>query len=77
FGYFGNRLFLDTGQRVVFRIRFDLFSHLQRLSLAFHRSNRAGEIMTRLTGDVKELQDFVAAIGIDVLPNALTIVGMA
>lgn len=77
FGYFGNRLFLDTGQRVVFHIRFDLFSHLQRLSLAFHRSNRAGEIMTRLTGDVKELQDFVAAIGIDVLPNALTIVGMA
>lgn len=77
FGYFGNRLFLDTGQRVVFQIRFDLFSHLQRLSLAFHRSNRAGEIMTRLTGDVKELQDFVAAIGIDVLPNALTIVGMA
>ncbi|HVI04484.1 MAG TPA: ABC transporter ATP-binding protein, partial [Sphingomicrobium sp.] len=31
----------------------------------------------RLTGDVKELQDFVAAIGIDVLPNVLTIVGMA
>lgn len=77
FGYFGNRLFLDTGQRVVFKIRSDLFAHLQRLSLAFHRSNRAGEVMTRLTGDVKELQDFVAAIGIDVLPNVLTIVGMA
>ena len=34
-GYFGNRLFLDTGQRVVFRIRFDLLQGvvaLQELS---------------------------------------------
>ena len=76
-GYFGNRVFLDTGQRVVFRIRFDLFSHLQRLSLPFHRQNRGGEVMTRLTGDVNQLQDFVAAIGIDILPNALTVMGMA
>ena len=76
-GYFGNRVFLDTGQRVVFRIRFDLFSHLQRLSLPFHRKNRGGEVMTRLTGDVNQLQDFVAAIGIDILPNALTVMGMA
>jgi ATP-binding cassette subfamily B protein/subfamily B ATP-binding cassette protein MsbA len=75
--YLGNRLFLDTGQRVVFAIRFDLFAHLQRLSLEFHRRHRGGEIMSRLNDDVKQLQDFVAAVGIDILPHVLTILGMA
>ncbi|WP_298284979.1 ABC transporter ATP-binding protein [Acidocella sp.] len=75
--FLGNRLFLDAGQRIVFAIRFDLFAHLQRLSLAFHRRQRAGELMTRLNGDVRQLQDFITAIGVDLFPHALTIVGMA
>lgn len=74
--YFGNRLLLNAGQHVVAAIRFDLFAHLQRLSLAFHRRNHGGELMERLGGDVRQVQDFIAAIGIDLLPHALTIVGM-
>lgn len=75
--YVGNRLFLRTGQRVVFAIATDMFAHLQRLSLEFHRRNRGGELMSRLTADVRQLQDFVASIGIDLLPHALTIAGLA
>ena len=75
--YLGNRLFLDAGQRVVFAVRFDLFAHLQRLSLGFHRRQRSGELIARLNGDVKQLQDFIAAIGIDLVPHTLTIAGMA
>jgi len=74
--YLGNRLLLDAGQRVVFLIRFDLFSHLQRMSLAYHRRNRAGELMARLGGDVRQLQEFIAAIGIDFVPHAMTIIGI-
>jgi ATP-binding cassette subfamily B protein len=75
--YFGNRLLLNAGQRIVAAIRFDLFAHLQRLSLDFHRRNHGGELMERLGGDVRQIQDFIAAIGIDLLPHAMTIVGMA
>ncbi|HQT89503.1 MAG TPA: ABC transporter ATP-binding protein [Acidiphilium sp.] len=75
--FIGNRLFLDVGQRVVFKVRSDLFAHVQRLSLDFHRRQRGGELMARLSGDVRQLQDFIAAIGIDLLPHALTILGMA
>jgi ATP-binding cassette subfamily B protein len=75
--YLGNRLLLNAGQRVVSAIRFDLFAHLQRLSLEFHRRICGGEVMERLGGDVRQVQDFIAAIGIDLLPHALTIVGMA
>jgi ATP-binding cassette subfamily B protein len=75
--YFGNRLLLNAGQRIVAAIRFDLFAHLQRLSLDFHRRNHGGELMERLGGDVRQIQDFIAAIGIDLLPHAMTIIGMA
>jgi ATP-binding cassette subfamily B protein/subfamily B ATP-binding cassette protein MsbA len=75
--YLGNRLLLDAGQRVVFLIRFDLFAHLQRMSLEYHRRNRGGELMARLGGDVRQLQEFIAAIGIDFLPHAVTIIGIA
>ena len=74
--YFGNRLLLDAGQRVVFLVRFDLFAHLQRMSLEYHRRNRGGELMTRLSGDVRQLQEFIAAVGIDFLPHAITVIGI-
>lgn len=75
--YLGNRVFLNAGQRIVFAVRSDLFAHLQRLSLAFHRRHQGGEIMSRLSGDVTQLQSFVSTFGIDLLPHALTIAGIA
>ncbi|MDA8052369.1 MAG: ABC transporter ATP-binding protein [Rhodospirillales bacterium] len=75
--YLGNRLLLDAGQRVVFAVSADLFAHLQRLSLEFHRRHRGGELMVRLNGDVRQLQDLVASVGIDLLPHTLTILGLA
>lgn len=75
--YLGNRIILDAGQRVVLAIRQDLFSHLQRLSLDFHRRHMSGEIMSRLSADTREMQDFISALGIDILPHVLTIIGIA
>lgn len=75
--YFGNRIILDAGQRVVLAVREALFAHLQRLSLDFHRRHMSGEVMSRLSADTREVQDFISAVGIDILPHALTIIGMA
>ncbi len=74
--YFGNRAFLDAGQRVVFALRRELFGHLLRLPPSFHRGRRAGELMSRLSGDVNRLQDFLAAVGTGIIPHFLTIAGM-
>ncbi len=75
--YAGSRTLLDAGQRIMFAIRFDLFAHLQRLSLAFHRRRRGGELTLRLSEDAKQLQDFISSIGVDLLPHAVTVLGMA
>ena len=76
-GYWGNRLMLRTGQRAVFDVRRDLFAHLQRLSLSFHRRQRSGSLMARLGGDIQTLQDFVVSAGTGVFAHLLTMLGMA
>jgi ATP-binding cassette, subfamily B, bacterial len=75
-GYSGNRRLLAAGQRAIFAIRRDLFSHLQRLSLTFHRRQRIGDLMARLGGDIQSLQDFVVSTGTSIFTHALTVVGM-
>jgi ATP-binding cassette subfamily B protein len=44
--------------RVLFAIRESVFAHLQRLSPAFYARNRGGDILSRLDGDVAEIQRF-------------------
>ncbi len=75
--YVGNRLFLDAGQRLVFALRHDLFSHLQKLSLDFHRRHSGGDLMSRLSGDVQKLQDLITAVGGDFIQHILVMAGIA
>ena len=72
----GNRLLLTSGQHAVFRLRRDLFAHLQRLSLGFHRRQRSGELNSRLNGDIQALQNLVSTIGTGIFAHLLTLIGM-
>jgi ATP-binding cassette subfamily B protein len=74
--YFGTRLLTVTGQRVIFRLRYVLFSHLQELSPSFYDKQRLGDLLTRLTSDVQSIQDMlVGALPMLVL-SSMIIVGM-
>jgi ABC-type multidrug transport system fused ATPase/permease subunit len=72
------RLFIAAavGQRIVFRIRNDLFVHLSRLSFAFYDRARTGDLMSRLTADVDALSQFYGRAAVIVLTNALMLVGI-
>jgi ABC-type multidrug transport system fused ATPase/permease subunit len=47
------------GYRVLFDLRQDLFTHLQRLSFRFFDLRKTGKIITRLTNDVQVLEEIV------------------
>jgi len=47
------------GQGILLRLRRQVFSHLQRLSISFFDHNEAGRIMSRAQDDVGELGDFL------------------
>jgi ATP-binding cassette subfamily B protein len=44
--------------RILFRLREDLYRHLQTLSPTFYAERRTGDILSRLDGDVAEIQRF-------------------
>jgi ATP-binding cassette, subfamily B, bacterial len=47
------------GQRMVLRLRCDLYAKLQRLSLAFHDRASVGDLIHRVTADAPALQNIV------------------
>ena len=64
-----------AGQRVLYRLRSDMFSHLQRQSLTFADKSEVGRIMSRVQGDVYQLQEFVA-VAVTTLGDMLSLVGI-
>ncbi|MDE2397784.1 MAG: ABC transporter ATP-binding protein [Burkholderiales bacterium] len=74
--YLGNRLLLDAAQRFGVSVGRDFFAHLLRLPMSFHRRHLSGELVARVGGDVGALQQFVATVGMDLVPHLLTICGI-
>src|SRR5215472_261007 len=51
-----NYVTISIGQRMVNDIRAQLFDHLQRLSLSFHRRREIGDLMVRIAYDTMSVQ---------------------
>jgi ABC-type multidrug transport system fused ATPase/permease subunit len=65
-----------VGHRITWRLRAALFSHLQRLSLAFHRGSRSGELLTKVASDTNLLRDMYADWSLTLVRNVLTLLAM-
>ena len=65
-----------VGHRITWRLRGELFAHLQRLSLAFHRDSRSGELLTKVAGDTNLLRDMFSDWVLTLGRHALTLVAM-
>lgn len=57
--YTQSYLMSDIGQRVVQKVREDLFRHLHNLSIEFYWRNRTGDIMAKVTNDLTSVQSSV------------------
>ena len=64
------------GQQVMFEIREQLFTHLQKLSLSFFDRTPAGGLVTRLTSDVEVLGEMFAAGIITIVGDLLLLAGI-
>jgi len=60
FGYWQSYLMSDIGQKVVRDIRDKLYNHLQTLSLDYFTHKRGGEMISRITNDVKLVENAVS-----------------
>jgi ATP-binding cassette subfamily B protein len=64
------------GHQMVYRLRTELFAHLQRLSLSFHNRTRCGELLTKVAGDTNILKDVFADSILTLATHLLTLTGM-
>ncbi len=64
------------GFQLVYKLRRELFAHLQRLSLSFHDRTRSGELLTKVTGDTKVLRNAFTESVLTFASQILTLVGM-
>jgi subfamily B ATP-binding cassette protein MsbA len=63
-----------VGERFRFALRDGLFQHLQALPLAFFERRQLGDVITRLSDDVDEIEDLLIGVVADGLAYALQIV---
>ncbi len=66
----------SVGQWITYDLRRTIYSHIQRLSLAFHDRKRTGDLITRVTDDIDAIQSFITSGLLGVLINLLTLLGM-
>ncbi|MFN0111682.1 MAG: ABC transporter ATP-binding protein [Blastocatellia bacterium] len=64
------------GHELVYRLRGELFAHLQQLSLSFHARTRTGELLTKVVSDTAALKDVFAESALNFASHLLTVSAM-
>jgi ATP-binding cassette subfamily B protein len=77
FGVIQTWIATSVGQRVMHRLRTDVFAHLQRQSIAFFTRTRTGEVQSRITYDIGGMQGVVTTTATSVASNLTTAVATA
>jgi len=73
---FVNRLSLAyVGENAVADIRVQVYSHIQTLSLRYFTDHRTGEVVSRITNDVQQLQSAITDDLVALLRQGLTLIG--
>ena len=54
------RVMARVSQNVLYSLRVNLFSHLQKLPMSFFNRNQVGRVMSRIQNDVQQLQEFLS-----------------
>jgi ATP-binding cassette subfamily B protein len=61
-----------VGQKVMHRLRTDVFTHLQRQSIGFFTRTRTGEVQSRITNDIGGMESVVTSTATSIAANLTT-----
>jgi ATP-binding cassette subfamily B protein len=74
--YLEKYLTTSVGQWISYDLRRRVYSHMQKLSLAFHDQERTGDLISRVTSDIDAIQSFITQGLLGILINLITLIGM-
>ncbi|HKT11050.1 MAG TPA: ABC transporter ATP-binding protein [Terriglobia bacterium] len=69
-------LMASVGQWVMHDLRRMLYSHIQRLSLAYYDQKQTGDLISRITGDIDAIRSFITTALLGSLIDVITLFGM-
>ena len=72
--YVNSRIMLHISTRTLYRIRTELFSHLEKLPLRYFDTHTHGELMSRFTNDTDTLRDMLSQAVPQLLSSGLTVI---
>jgi len=64
-----------ANQRIIHKLRCDLYQHIERLPLRFFERGRTGEIASRITGDVDTVEGLLSTIVKDIGTELVMFIG--
>jgi ABC-type multidrug transport system fused ATPase/permease subunit len=76
FNFFLIYLLSYAGQTIIYNIRNQVFSHLQKMPLSFFDKNPVGRLVTRVTNDTETLNDMYTNVLVNVLKDISIMVGV-
>ncbi|MCV3763569.1 ABC transporter ATP-binding protein/permease [Companilactobacillus farciminis] len=76
FTYFQNSIIIKVAQATSNRIRQDVFSNLQRLPMKYFDTHDNGDIMSRLTNDVDNINTALMQSFVQLFTGVISVIGM-
>ncbi|KXG77204.1 ABC transporter ATP-binding protein [Thermotalea metallivorans] len=73
--YFQVYLLQYTSNKIIFNIRQEVFSHLQKMSLSFFDKNTVGRLVTRVTNDTEALSEMYTSVLVNLFKDLFIISG--
>ena len=70
-----NFLMIDVAQNTVYTLRKDLFHHFHRLPISFFDKHQHGELMSRITNDIDNINSTLNQSVVQILSSVLTLLG--
>lgn len=65
-----------VGQKIIYNIRMEVFSHLNKLSLSFFTDNPIGRLVTRVTNDTEALNEMYTSVIVNILKSCFVLIGI-
>ncbi len=65
-----------AGQKIIYNIRLEVFTHLNNLSMSFFAENPIGRLVTRVTNDTEALNEMYTSVIVNVLKSCFVLIGI-
>ena len=75
--YMDTWMLQKMGQKIVYQMREEVFTHIHSLSLTFFNSTPVGKLVTRVSNDTEAINELFSTILVKLFKNTVKIVGYA